>query len=572
MTEQAPVEKSDLWGVGDGKSRAARIVEILATMARFGFGELIERGWWSRWLPGGPDEAAAPGLEVDPDEAGAVRLRELFEDLGPSFVKIGQLLALHAGALPPAYREELSHLLDNVLTLPFPLVERVLAEELGADWRRFFAELDPEPLASASIGQVHEGSLQGGGRVAVKVQRPGAQAVFERDFDILRDLVRYTRLHTLLRMTQQQLQSIIDEVIEFTRSEFDYCHEAEAARRLREMEIEGMYVPRVYDELCTRRVLTTEFVAGITLNDVLNHLDDPEWLDQHDVDRDQLARRIMRNQLMQALHCGFFQADPHPANLILMDDGRLAYVDFGIVGELDEQTRRDVVDMALYEMLDDYEAVWPILLRYGQPTEKTDLRAFKADFKALSARYKQEGVRAFAARSLGFYIEEQLRLYHKHHMRVATGWATYMRSVIVFGNTAALLSKDLNFMRDNLPIFQEIKARQELSDLTPERIWIDVFVRQAYDLQRSLRALAVLLRRAEEGELSVLEDESPRTEALRNARLRAGVWTALTLLATWLAVTLRDVALADWLAAWPVGALAALFCLWRLALTLRRLR
>jgi predicted unusual protein kinase regulating ubiquinone biosynthesis (AarF/ABC1/UbiB family) len=138
-----------------------------------------------------------------------------------------------------------------------------------------------------------------------------------------------------------------------------------------------------------------------------------------------------------------------------MDDRRLGYVDFGIVGELDDQARRDIVDMALYEMLDDYEAVWPVLLRYGRPTEKTDLRAFKADFKALSARYKLEGARSFAGRSLGIYIEEQLRLYHKHNMRTATGWATYMRSVIVFGNTAALLSEDLNFMRDNLPIFQE---------------------------------------------------------------------------------------------------------------------
>jgi ubiquinone biosynthesis protein len=338
------------------------------------------------------------------------------------------------------------------------------------------------------------------------------------------------------------------------------------------MEIEGMYAPRVYDELSTCRVLTTEFLAGITLNDVLTHLHEPEWLAEQGIDRDGLARQLMRNQLMQALHCGFFQADPHPANLIVQGDGRLAYVDFGIVGELDDQTRRDVVDMALYEMLDDYERLWPILLRYGRPTERTDLRAFKADFKALSDRYKQEGPRAFAARSLGFYIEEQLRLYHKHHMRVATGWATYMRSVIVYGNTAALLSEDLNFMRDNLPIFQEIKARQSLAELTPERIWTEVFVRQGYDLQRGLRALSVLLRRAEEGELSLLEDESPRTERVRNARLRAGVWTALALLAAWLAVSLRHEPLAGWLG-WPlVGAVAAAFCLWRLSLVLRRLR
>jgi len=448
----------------------------------------------------------------------------------------------------------------------------VLAGEFGEDWCRFFEEIDVQPLASASIGQVHKGRLKAGDTVAVKVQRPGAQALFDRDFDIVRDIVRYTRLHSLLRMTPEQLGSILDEVIRFTQSEFDHCREAEAARRLRAMDIEGMYTPRIHDDLSTRHVLTTEFIEGITLNEVLDHLNDPPWLEEHRVDRDRLARQIMRNQITQALRIGFFQADPHPANLILMADGRLGYVDFGIVGELDEQTRRDIVDMALYEMLDDYVALWPIIMRYGKPTDKTDLRAFKAEFKELSARYKQEGVRSFTGRSLGIYIEEQLRLYHKHNLRVATGWATYMRGVIVYGNTAAMLSEDFNFMRDNLPIFQEVKVRQELADLTPQKIWTDGVVRQAYDLQRSLRALAVLLRRAEEGELSLLEDESPRTERVRNARMRAGVWTAFTLLLTWLAVTLRGVALAGWLT-WPMlGAVGAVLCLWRLALALRRLR
>jgi ubiquinone biosynthesis protein len=561
-------EQIDRWSQGDGKSRATRTTEILLNLSRFGFGELIERSWWSRWLPGQPADEASP----DPSAAGAVRLREFFEALGPSFVKVGQLLALHAGALPQAYRDELSRLLDNTLPLPFPVIDSVLVEELGEDWSQFFEEIDSQPLASASIGQVHKGMLKGGDVVAVKVQRPGAQVAFERDFDILRDILRYTRLHTLLRMTRQQLEAIIDEIIGFTRTEFDYCHEANAARRLRSMDIDGMYAPRVHDELSTRRVLTTEFIEGITLNDVLNKLDDASWLEAQQVDRDRLARQIMRNQLMQALRCGFFQADPHPANLILMEDGRLGYVDFGIVGELDEQTRSDIVDMALFEMLDDYEALWPIVLRYGQPTEKTELRAFKADFKALSTRYKQEGAKAFAARSLGIYIEEQLRLYHKHHMRVATGWATYMRGVIVYGNTAAMLSERMNFMRDNLPIFWELKARQTAAELTPERIWTEGVIRQGYDMQRGLRALSVLLRRAEEGELSILEDESPRTEALRNDRLRASVWTALMLLFAWLVVTLRDLSVVGWLDWWILGAGASLFCLWQLATVLRRLR
>lgn len=568
MTGNREAARTELWSVGDGKSRAVRTVEILRTLGRFGFGELIERSWWRRWLPGTPTDEA----KSDPHEAGAVRLRQVFESLGPSFVKIGQLLALHAGALPSAYREELSQLLDSTLPLPFGVIETVLADELGKDWRGFFGNIDPDPLASASIGQVHRGILAEGAAVAVKIQRPGAQRIFERDFDILGDIVRYTRMHVLLRMTRQQLQAIIDEVVGFTRTEFDYCHEADAARKLRAMKIEGMYAPLVYDDLSTQRVLVTEYISGHTLNDVLNHLDEPDWLAEQGVDRDDLARQIMRNQLMQALRCGFFQADPHPANLILMADGRLGYVDFGIVGELDDQTRRDIVDMALYEMLDDYEALWPIILRYGQPTAKTDLRAFKADFKALSTRYKQEGVKAFAARSLGIYIEEQLRLYHRHHMRVATGWATYMRGVIVYGNLAALLSETMNFMRDNLPIFWELKARQTVSELSPERLLTEGIIRQGYDTQRSLRALAALLRRAEEGELSILEDESPRTERLRNARVRAVVWAALTLLSAWLTVTLRAEVLAGGVDWWMTGGLALVVCLWQLARALRRIR
>ena len=569
MTEEPSYLREDLWTLGDGQTRAARTAEILLMLSRYGFGELIERSYWARWLPGKPSDQES---EVQTDEAGAVRLRQLFEELGPSFVKIGQLLALHAGALPEAYRDQLSRLLDNTLPLPFPVIDNVLANELGESWQASFAQLNREPLASASIGQVHKGTLQSGEMVAVKVQRPGAQVIFERDFDILRDIVRYTRMHSLLRMTRRQLTAIIDEVIGFTRTEFDYCHEAMAAERLRAMDIEGMYAPRVHDELSTGRVLVSEFIPGITLNDVLNHLDDRHWLREHQVDREKLARQIMRNQLMQALRYGFFQADPHPANLILMEDGRLGYVDFGIVGELDESTKRDIVDMALFEMLDDWEALWPIILRYGKPTEKTDLRAFKADFKALSARYKQEGTKAFAARSLGFYIEGQLRLYHKHHMNVATGWATYMRGVIVYGNTAAMLSEEMNFMRDNLPIFWELKARQTADGLTPERIWTEGVVRQGYDMLRGLRALSVLLRRAEEGEFSLLVDESPRTEQLRNTRVRVGMWTALALITVWLTVTLRDVTIYDWLTWSMVGAVGVAFCLWRLVLAVQKLR
>jgi ubiquinone biosynthesis protein len=169
MAEMDDAGDLTLWTRGDGKSRAARTAEILLTLARFGLGEIVERAWWAQWLPGSPPGGDAVE-EADADAGGAIRLRHFFEELGPSFVKIGQLLALHAGALPPAYRDELSRLLDNTLPLPFSVMEAVLSEELGADWHQFFQEIERQPLASASIGQVHTGVLQNGDRVGAEAR------------------------------------------------------------------------------------------------------------------------------------------------------------------------------------------------------------------------------------------------------------------------------------------------------------------------------------------------------------------------------------------------------------------
>jgi ubiquinone biosynthesis protein len=555
-------------------TRSRRLAEIAGAFARFGAGMALDRARGWRGVEGGaPPDLGAESFRAG--ERGAVRLRRMLESLGASFVKIGQLLALHADELPPAYREELSRLLDSTSPLPFAAVAAVLAEELGAGWRERFATFAEEPLASASIGQVHRAVLADGREVAVKVQRPGARELFAHDFALLRGLLRRGRLHVLLAVEPEQLASIVEDIEEFTRAELDYRQEAEACRRFGELPLPGVVVPEVVDELVTGRVLVTTFLDGITLNEVLAHREDPSWLAERGIDRHEVARRIFRTQLLQSLQHGLFQADPHPANVLVLRDGRLGYVDFGIVGELHQRVRSDIVDLVIHELMDDFEGLWPILFRYGRPTAETDVRAFQAEYRALSERFKTSAGKGFARRSLGVLVEEQLRLYHRHRLSVAPGWATYMRCVVVYGTTLAALSDRLDFNREALPIYLEIKARQVWAawashdPLGTENPWASPFVRHGYEVLRVGRSLATLVERAAAGELPVLAEEHPRLERMRNLRLRAGVWGALAVTAAWAGVTLL---VAEQAVPAALAGLALAIATWKAARALRRLR
>lgn len=532
---------------------AARAAEIASAFARYGFGVVLDRATWS-----------GQGTGSD----GAQRLRLLFESLGPAFVKIGQLLSLHADQLPPPYRDELSRLLDATAPLPFATIDRALAAELGTGWRQRFVDFEEAPLASASIGQVHRATLAGGRAVAVKVQRPGAREAFELDFAVLRRVAAVGRLHLVLDLERDELEAALAEVIAFTRAELDYRREAAACRRFAALRLAGVVVPEVVEELLTERVLVATFIEGTTLREVLAHREDPAWLAERGVDPHALAQRILRSQIVQALEHGFFQADPHPANVLVLADGRLGYVDFGIVGELAEPVRRDVVDIVLCELMEDFEGLWPLLLRYARPSEATDLRRFQDDYRALAARFKAAGGRDFAQRSLGVYIEEQLRLFRRHRLGLAPGWATYLRSVVVYGTTLASLSDRLDFAHDTLPFYWELKARQAWKDWTEGEWWSGPLARHGFELLRGWRSLMRLAERAAAGELETVAAEGPRLERQRNLRLRAGVWTALAVGAGWATVTLSLANLGGAAAAAGAGLLLAL---WRLARTLRRL-
>jgi len=320
-----------------------RLPHILLVLIRHGIAQLVAPRavrwpWLLRWVP-------LAGLN------GPQRFRRLFEDLGGSFIKFGQMLALQPDIVSLEYCDELFNLLDRIAPFPFAHVEQVFQEELGRSPAEIFEQFETEPLATASIGQVYVGVLRGRA-VAVKVQRPGVEADFNGD---IRLLIIAMRLIKRLRI--KSLYWVLDpggEFVDWTREELDYRREARYAERLRRNADTNPYerAPAIMWDLTTRRTLVMEFMSGTTVLDYLRAVQSGDELTTYRLraagfEPNRFARHIIDNFLGDAFQYGVFHADLHPANLLILPQNVVGYVDFGITGVLSRYSRRHLVEMTL---------------------------------------------------------------------------------------------------------------------------------------------------------------------------------------------------------------------------------
>ncbi len=294
--------------------------------------------WLARWVP----LARLTGPQ---------RFRRLFEDLGGSFIKFGQMLALQPDIVSLEYCDELFNLLDRIAPFPYEHVEQVFQEELGQSPTEIFDHFDPKPLATASIGQVHAAVLHGR-KVAVKVQRPSVEADFTGDIRLLiiaMQIIRRLRVKSLIWVLDPG-----EEFVAWTREELDYRREARYAQRLRRNAESNPHerAPAIFWNLTTRRTLVMEFMSGMTVLDYLRALAaNDEWtmhrLRAGGFEPNRFARHIIDNFLGDAFQYGVFHADLHPANLLVLPQNVVGYVDFGITGVLSRYSRRHLVEMTL---------------------------------------------------------------------------------------------------------------------------------------------------------------------------------------------------------------------------------
>ncbi len=356
-----------------------RVGEIVAVLSRHGFGWVLDQLGFGTLAA--RERGRLRGVRLDHRVAGATHLRMALEELGPTFIKIGQILSTREDLLPAEYISELARLRDRVPPMPADRIVQEIERTFGRPLAQLFAEFDPEPLASASIGQVHAARLHLGTTVVVKVRKPGIAETIEEDLAILAQLARAAQRRAPLAEFYD-LIGLVDEFAWTIRAELDYRREGRNADKLRQQFSDNadIVIPGVIWERTAESVLTLKRIDGIPIDDVAA-------IDRAGIDRAALAQRAARIVLDAILVHGFFHADPHPGNFAVLPDGRIVAYDFGMVGRLDPLTRDNLLDALVGVIRQEPDRVIDALSRLNIIRHEAERAGLRRDLQHLLDRY-----------------------------------------------------------------------------------------------------------------------------------------------------------------------------------------
>jgi len=428
-----------------------RVRQIATIAARHGFGEVLERAGLFRLIGGKKD------VEVS-DEARrastARRVRLALNELGPTFIKLGQILSTRGDLLPKEFIEELSTLQDQVPPFPLAQVMEQVRKSLGKPPEELFERIDPEPLAAASIAQVHRAVTRAGDQVVIKVQRPDIAEQIRADLSVLRGLAKL--LEAVVEETGIYTPTgLIEEFDRAIHEELDFLNEAANVRAFYENHRGREYVriPRVFEELSSRTVLTLEFIEGVKISQV--------DLAKHD--RAAIAKHVIEGAFRQLFEDGLFHGDPHPGNILVLEGDTLALLDFGLVGRVSKQMQETLVMLVLSIALKDADSVARILYRVGVPEGRANLSAFKNDIAQILSQYLPTTLGAINTQVL---MRDLLDLAVKYRIRIPKEYAILSRASVATEGILRSLHPDLNVMEVALPYAKQLLAgRYDLDSL-----------------------------------------------------------------------------------------------------------
>jgi ubiquinone biosynthesis protein len=429
-----------------------RLSEIAQVAVRHGFGYFFERHRLNDLLPW------SARVEVDPEERSArgVRLREMLDELGPTFVKFGQLLSTRPDIVPPDVVAELRGLQDDVRPVPFADVRALVESELGLDLEKLFLEFEEEPIAAASIGQVHRAVLPNGVRVAVKVQRPNAARQIEADLALLYQAARVIK-ERVRALDFIDARELVDEFAAQIRGELDYTREGRNAETFRRdfRNDDRVKVPRVFWSYSRDRVLTLEFLDGVQVVDLPADLPLGR--------RREVAYAMTDAWMAMIFRHGFFHGDPHPANVLVLDDGTIGLVDFGAVGRLTDDDMSKLTRLfidAAQERVDELpRRLAELGVRYPREREE-DFRARLHDLY-----YRYYGARLAEIDPLEV-IREAFDLIYSMNLRLPTRFLLLDRAIATLGSVGIELYPDFNVFEVAKPYARELL----LERFTPQRV------------------------------------------------------------------------------------------------------
>lgn len=407
--------------------------------------------------------------------------------LGPTFIKIGQSLSTRADLLPLEYIHELSQLQDRVPSFELEVAIAVVESELGQPLALLFAEFEETPLASASLGQVHLARLKSGEQVVIKVQRPGLEAMFNLDFEVLHQTLRLARRY-LSGIRKYELEAIYQEFFELLFQEIDYLKEGKNADRFRQnfRQQPSIRVPKVYWQYTTRKVLTLEYLPGVKV-------DDRETLQSKGIDLDRVIQLGICSYLKQLLIDGFFQSDPHPGNMAVSGRGELIFYDFGTMTEVKVASQDRMIQTFFAVLRKDTDRVVETLVYLGLIEPTSDLGAVKriVAFMLDNFRDKPVDVRAFERIS-----EEVVAMFEQQPFRLPPQMTFVLKSLMTLDGIARSLDPEYNLLAASQPFVRSLTVSQDKGSL------IRSAFRQAkaliFERSRQSSALARRLQNMEE--------------------------------------------------------------------------
>ena len=460
--------------------------QVARILARHGLATLGEQLGLGRFAP-------RFGRRHDPPLGRPARLRIALGELGVTFTKLGQMLSTRADLLPEAWITELAKLQDAAPLVADADIVRTILEDLGGPPEQVFRAFDHEPLAAASIGQVHAALLHDGSPVVVKVRRPGVVEEVERDLEILSRLAKWVQARTAFGR-DIDLMPVVSEFAYTLRNELDYLREGQNAERLGKAFAEDptVWIPRVDWEHTTSRVLTLERVGGVKVTDL-------EMLERLAVPRRTVAENAVRMFLREVLELGFFHADAHPGNFFVQPDGSIAVVDFGMVGRISDAVRHQLLRAGFAAMEQDADALAEALLTLGVAGPRADRSAFIRDLDHLLGSWQGRTIAELSAAAI---TRDLSGIIFRHHLQLPADLALLTRVITMSEGLGLRLDPNFAYLEFASPILRERWSRGRSLKSGVARL--SRAASDATDLGLELpRRAGRLLGRVERGELEL---------------------------------------------------------------------
>jgi len=481
-----------------------RYRHILAVLLKHGFGELVESLKIDQYLEVGLQMISKKRPPREEPLTRPQRVRMALEELGPTYIKLGQVLSTRPDLIPVEFIHELSKLQDSVPPFSFGEAETIIQRELGAPSSDVFEHIDAEPTASASIGQVHRARLKNGEAVAVKIQRPGIRALIEVDLEIMLHLATLAERH-VEELALHNPVKIVEEFARTLEKEIDFRIEATHIDRIAQgfLGDPTVYIPAAYREFCSAGILTTAFVDGIKISNI-------DQLDAAGYDRRLLCSRGADIVLKQVFNLGFFHADPHPGNIFALPGNVICLLDFGMVGVVDRQTREIFVELVDSVVRRNEVRAAQVLLQLTSWEQAPDMRQLERELSEFMGRHLFRPLKDI---EVGKLLQDLLEIATRFQLRLPADIFLMLKAISTVEAVGRMLDPDFDMIAKAAPFIEQVlmdrfkpqRVAETVGDLAGRMLtFLNQFPKELLDLAGLLRQQKLSLKIRHDGLEKVL--------------------------------------------------------------------